>query len=80
MRAEGRDRQRFRLDEGEPIRGYGENEFGSPLPLPLGLPPRDVVLGGLLGTASGIHFPIVYVRRALGVVLIVAGLKLIGVY
>lgn len=39
-----------------------------------------VVLGGLVGTASGIHFPIVYVRRALGLVLIVAGLKLIGVY
>jgi uncharacterized membrane protein YfcA len=39
-----------------------------------------VMLGALVGTAFGTKFSIIYVRRALGVVLIVAGLKLIGVY
>ena len=39
-----------------------------------------VVLGALLGTAFGTRFSIVYIRRALGLVLIIAGLKLIGVY
>jgi uncharacterized membrane protein YfcA len=39
-----------------------------------------VVLGGFIGTTFGIHFSIIFVRRALGVVLVVAGLKLIGVY
>ena len=39
-----------------------------------------VILGGLLGTTFGTKFPIIYVRRALGVVLLIAGVKLIGVY
>ena len=39
-----------------------------------------VVLGALVGTAFGTRFSIVYIRRALGLVLIIAGLKLIGVY
>jgi uncharacterized membrane protein YfcA len=39
-----------------------------------------VMLGGLVGTSFGTKFSIVYIRRALGVVLVIAGLKLIGVY
>jgi uncharacterized membrane protein YfcA len=39
-----------------------------------------VMLGALVGTAFGTKFSVIYIRRALGVVLIVAGLKLIGVY
>jgi uncharacterized membrane protein YfcA len=50
------------------------------LPAELPLYIVAVVAGGLLGTTFGTKFPIVYVRRALGVVLLVAGVKLIGVY
>jgi hypothetical protein len=39
-----------------------------------------VMLGGLVGTSFGMKFSIVYIRRALGIVLMIAGLKLIGVY
>ncbi len=39
-----------------------------------------VMLGALVGTAFGIKFATTYVQRALGLVLVVAGLKLIGVY
>jgi uncharacterized membrane protein YfcA len=39
-----------------------------------------VMLGALIGTAFGTKFSIIYIRRALGIVLIIAGLKLIGVY
>jgi uncharacterized membrane protein YfcA len=39
-----------------------------------------VMLGGLVGTSFGTKFSIVYIRRALGIVLMIAGLKLIGVY
>jgi hypothetical protein len=39
-----------------------------------------VMLGGLVGTSFGTKFSIIYIRRALGIVLIIAGLKLIGVY
>jgi uncharacterized membrane protein YfcA len=39
-----------------------------------------VMLGALVGTAFGTKFSVVYIRRALGLVLIIAGLKLIGVY
>lgn len=39
-----------------------------------------VMLGALMGTAFGTKISVVYIRRALGVVLIIAGLKLIGVY
>jgi uncharacterized protein len=50
------------------------------LPAELPLYIVAVILGGLVGTTFGTTFPIVYVRRALGVVLVVAGVKLIGVY
>jgi uncharacterized protein len=39
-----------------------------------------VMLGALVGTAFGTKFSVFYIRRALGLVLIIAGLKLIGVY
>jgi len=39
-----------------------------------------VMLGALVGTIFGTKFSVVYIRRALGLVLIIAGLKLIGVY
>ena len=50
------------------------------LPAELPLYIVAVMLGGLIGTASGTKFPIVYIRRLLGVVLLIAGAKLIGVY
>lgn len=50
------------------------------LPAELPLYIVAVMLGGLVGTAVGTKFPIVYIRRALGVVLLIAGAKLIGVY
>ena len=39
-----------------------------------------VMLGAFVGTAFGTKVSIIHIRRALGVVLIIAGLKLIGVY
>jgi len=39
-----------------------------------------VFLGAIVGTTFGTKFPAIYVQRALGLVLIVAGAKLIGVY
>jgi uncharacterized membrane protein YfcA len=39
-----------------------------------------VMLGALVGTAFGTKFSVFYIRRALGLVLIIAGLKLFGVY
>jgi uncharacterized protein len=50
------------------------------LPAELPLYVVAVLLGGLVGTTFGTKFPIVYVRRALGVVLVIAGVKLVGVY
>ena len=50
------------------------------LPAELPLYVVAVILGGMVGTTFGTKFPIVYVRRALGVVLVIAGVKLIGVY
>jgi hypothetical protein len=50
------------------------------LPAELPLYIVAVMLGGLVGTAFGTKFSIIFIRRALGVVLIIAGLKLIGVY
>jgi uncharacterized protein len=39
-----------------------------------------VMLGAMVGTTFGTKFSVFYIRRALGLVLIIAGLKLIGVY
>jgi uncharacterized protein len=39
-----------------------------------------VLLGAIIGTAFGIRFAVPIVLKALGLVLIIAGLKLIGVY
>ena len=39
-----------------------------------------VMLGALVGTTFGTKFSVLYIRRALGLVLVIAGLKLIGVY
>jgi uncharacterized membrane protein YfcA len=39
-----------------------------------------VMLGALVGTTFGTKFSVFYIRRALGLVLVIAGLKLIGVY
>ena len=50
------------------------------LPAELPIYAVAVMLGALVGTAFGTKFPVRYLRRALGLVLIVAGLKLIGVY
>jgi uncharacterized membrane protein YfcA len=39
-----------------------------------------VFLGALIGTAFGTKFAVTYIQRALGLVLLIAGAKLIGVY
>jgi uncharacterized membrane protein YfcA len=39
-----------------------------------------VMLGAIVGTTFGTRFSVLYIRRALGLVLVIAGLKLIGVY
>jgi uncharacterized membrane protein YfcA len=39
-----------------------------------------VMLGAIVGTTFGTRFSVLYIRRALGFVLVIAGLKLIGVY
>ena len=39
-----------------------------------------VVAGGLIGTTLGIRFSTAWVTRALGVVLLIASAKLVGVY
>lgn len=50
--------------------------------LPPGLPiyAVAVLIGAVIGTAFGIRFAVPMVLKALGAVLIIAGLKLIGVY
>jgi uncharacterized membrane protein YfcA len=50
------------------------------LPPELPLYAGAVLLGALIGTTFGTRFPTIYIQRALGLVLIVAGVKLIGVY
>ncbi len=50
------------------------------LPASLPLYAGAALAGGLVGTTAGIRFKTVMVVRALGVVLIIAGAKLIGVY
>ena len=39
-----------------------------------------VMLGAIVGTAFGTKFAVIYIQRALGLVLIIAGMKLVGVY
>lgn len=39
-----------------------------------------VVLGAVVGTSFGTKFAIIYIQRTLGIVLLIAGMKLIGVY
>jgi uncharacterized membrane protein YfcA len=50
------------------------------LPAELPLYGTAVVLGAFVGTAFGTRFGLTWIQRALGLVLIIAGLKLIGVY
>ncbi len=50
------------------------------LPPDLPLYAIAVFLGAIVGTTFGIHFAVPMILKALGLVLIVAGLKLIGVY
>ena len=50
------------------------------LPAELPIYVAAVILGAVVGTAFGTKYPTHYIQRALGVVLIIAGLKLIGVY
>jgi uncharacterized membrane protein YfcA len=50
------------------------------LPVELPVYVAAVMLGALVGTAFGTKFATTYVQRALGLVLVIAGLKLIGVY
>jgi uncharacterized membrane protein YfcA len=50
------------------------------LPSDLPLYAIAVVLGAIVGTTFGIRFAVPMVLKALGLVLVVAGLKLIGVY
>ncbi|MBM3643027.1 MAG: sulfite exporter TauE/SafE family protein [Alphaproteobacteria bacterium] len=50
------------------------------LPADLPIYAAAVLAGALIGTTLGINWRPVLIQRALGVVLIVAGLKLIGVY
>ena len=50
------------------------------LPPELPIYAAAVMLGALVGTTLGTKFAVAYIQRALGLVLIIAGLKLIGVY
>ncbi len=50
------------------------------LPPDLPLYAAAVLLGAAVGTTLGIHFAVPAILRALGIVLIIAGLKLVGVY
>jgi uncharacterized membrane protein YfcA len=50
------------------------------LPADLPLYAGAVLIGAVIGTTLGIRLPVPMVLRALGLVLVIAGLKLIGVY
>ena len=50
------------------------------LPSELPLYAAAVVLGAIVGGVVGTKIAVTWVQRALGVVLIIAGIKLIGVY
>jgi uncharacterized protein len=50
------------------------------LPPELPLYAASVIAGGLIGTTFGIRLNVVIIQRALSVVLLIAGFKLIGVY
>lgn len=66
---------------GNSVAGLAGN-FASVKSLPPELPlyVTAVFLGTLVGTTFGTRFSTVYIQRALGVVLLIAGAKLIGVY
>ncbi|WP_407531047.1 sulfite exporter TauE/SafE family protein [Methylobacterium oryzisoli] len=59
---------------------FGNLSIVRALPADLPLFAAAVLLGALLGTAFGIRFAVPVIQRALGLVLLVAGAKLIGVY
>ncbi len=50
------------------------------LPSDLPLYAAAVLVGAVIGTTLGIRFPVPMVLKALGLVLVIAGMKLIGVY
>jgi uncharacterized protein len=50
------------------------------LPLDLPIYAVGVLLGAIIGTTFGIRFAVPMILKALGLVLVIAGLKLIGVY
>lgn len=50
------------------------------LPADLPIYAVAVLLGAIIGTTFGIRFAVPMILKALGLVLIFAGLKLIGVY
>ncbi|MGE0564321.1 MAG: sulfite exporter TauE/SafE family protein [Pseudolabrys sp.] len=64
---------------GNSIAGLAGN-FAAVQSLPPQLPVYvvAVVLGAIVGTTFGTRLPIVYIQRALGIVLLIAGAKLIG--
>jgi len=50
------------------------------LPVDLPIYAAAVLLGAIIGTTCGIRFAALAILKALGLVLVIAGLKLIGVY
>lgn len=50
------------------------------LPPDLPLYAAAVLLGAVVGTTFGIRFTAPLIQRALGLVLVIAGLKLVGIY
>jgi uncharacterized protein len=50
------------------------------LPPSLPIYAAAVFAGAILGTTVGIRFPVPVILKALGLVLMIAGLKLIGIY
>jgi uncharacterized membrane protein YfcA len=59
---------------------FGNLAIVRSLPPELPLYAAAVILGAFVGTAFGTKFNIGFIQRALGLVLVVAGFKLIGVY
>lgn len=59
---------------------FGNLSIVRALPADLPLFAAAVLLGALLGTAFGIRFAVPVIQRALGLVLLIAGAKLIGIY
>ncbi|TNC15011.1 sulfite exporter TauE/SafE family protein [Methylobacterium terricola] len=59
---------------------FGNLSIVRALPTDLPLFAASVLLGALVGTAFGIRFAVPVIQRVLGLVLLVAGAKLIGIY